>query len=195
MRYSVPQELVDARVWARFAGDELIVTAIGDDGAREVARHQRSVPGTPSICDEHYPPRDDHHRVRTPRATSAYEAAFLALGPGAAAWLAESAAAGTRRIRPKMAEAVALAKLHPTSDVEKALGTAAIAGRFAENDLIRILTYQTGHDDGEPSRAGEHHSLQPGTAAWSNFGITATDRARQVSNDGRRVAHRLRHDR
>ncbi|MEQ7009315.1 IS21 family transposase [Actinopolymorpha sp. B17G11] len=177
VRYSVPHELVDTRVWARFAGDELIVTAIGDDGATEVARHQRSVPGTPSICDEHYPPRDDHHGVRTPRATSPDEAAFLALGPGAAAWLTEAAAAGTRRIRPKMAEAVALAKLHPTSDVDKALGTAAIAGRFAENDLIRILTYQTGHDDGAPSRAGEHHSLQPGTAAWSNFGITATDRA------------------
>lgn len=70
-----------------------------------------------------------------------------------------------------MAEAVALAKLHPAAEVDLALGTAAIAGWFAENDLISILTYQAGRDAGEPSRAGEGHSLQRGTSAWSNFGI------------------------
>jgi transposase len=171
VRYSVPHQLVDTRVWARFHGDELIVTAVGDDGPAEVARHARSTPGSPQIKDEHYPRRENKEGDRTPRATSAEEAAFLALGPGATAWLIEAATAGTRRIRPKMAEAVALAKLHTPTEVDRALGTAAIAGRFAENDLISILTYQAGRPTAEPSQASEHHSLQPGTSAWSRFGL------------------------
>lgn len=174
VRYSVPHELVDTRVWARFGGDELIVTVVGAQGPVEVARHQRSTPGNPVIRTEHYPPRENSDGQRTPRATSPAEAAFLALGPGAAAWLVEAAAAGARRIRSKMAEAVALAKLHPATEVDQALGTAAIAGRFAENDLIRILTHQAGREPAEPTRAGEAHSLQPGTSAWSNFGLATT---------------------
>jgi hypothetical protein len=174
VRYSVPHALADTRVWVRFHGDELIVTAVEDQGPVEVARHQRSTPGSPSIKDEHYPPRPDHHGERAPRATSAEEAAFLGLGPGAAAWLTEAAAAGTRRIRPKMAEAVTLAKLHSPAEVDQALGIAAIAGRFAENDLISILTHNIGRRTAEPTRAGEDHSLQPGTSAWSKFGLPAT---------------------
>ena len=72
-----------------------------------------------------------------PRARTAEEAAFLALGPGAAAWLVEAAATGVRGVRRKMAEAVALAKLHgirPTSTGPS--GTAALAGRFADNDVL-----------------------------------------------------------
>ncbi|WP_030619031.1 IS21 family transposase [Streptomyces fulvoviolaceus] len=172
VRYSVPHHLVDTRVWARFHGDELIVTAVREDSPAEVARHDRSAPGHPSIKAEHYPPRENKEADRTPRATTAEEAAFLALGPGAASWLIEAASAGARRLKPKMAEAVALAKLHSIAEVDRALGAAAIAGRFAENDLISILTYQAGLESIEPSRATEQHSLQPGTAAWSSFGIT-----------------------
>jgi hypothetical protein len=107
----VPHTLADTRVWVRFHGYELIVTAVGDTGPVEVARHRRSTKGNPSINDEHYPPRRDHYGERNPRASSREEAAFLALGPGAASWLVEAAVVGIRRIRPKMAEAVTLAKL------------------------------------------------------------------------------------
>lgn len=175
VRYSVPHHLVDTRVWVRFHGDELIVTTVGDTGPAEVARHQRSTPGNPSINPDHYPPRPEHHQDRKPRPGNAEEAAFLLLGDGAAAWLTEAAAAGTRRIRAKMAEAVTLAKLHPSEEVDRALGIAAIAGRFAENDLIRILTHNLGRDHAEPTRATENHSLQPGTSAWSNFGMPTTN--------------------
>ncbi len=173
VRYSVPHHLVDTRVWARFHGDELIVTAVGDAGPAEVARHQRAQPGHPSIRDEHYPPRSRQSETaeRTPRARTTDEAAFLALGPGAAAWLVEAAAAGVRGVRRKMAEAVALAKLHGVDRVDRALGTAALAGRFADNDLIRILAHQR-DDDAAPTRASETHSLQPGTSAWSRLGTT-----------------------
>ena len=70
-----------------------------------------------------------------------------------------------------MTEAVALAKLHPPGQVDQALGTAAVAGRFAENDVLRILAHQAGRDISKPVRASETHSLQPGTAAWSGFGV------------------------
>jgi hypothetical protein len=71
-----------------------------------------------------------------------------------------------------MTEAVALAKLHPPSQVDQALGTAAIAGRFAENDVLRILAHQAGRTVDKPVvRASETHSLQPGTSAWSGFGV------------------------
>ncbi len=175
VRYSVPHELVDTRVWARFHGDELIVTAVTDTGPAEVARHPRAQPGSPSILDEHYPPRARRSDTedRTPRANTADEAAFLALGPGAAAWLVEAGAAGVRRVRRKMAEAVALAKLHGVAAVDQALGVAALAGRFADNDVIRILAHQRDHDS-EPTRASETHSLQPGTSAWAAFGTTTT---------------------
>jgi transposase len=167
-KYSVPHELIDTRVWARFHGDELVITVIGDGGPVEVARHQRTRPGCPAINDDHYPPSTRGQRI--PKATNPGEAAFLSLGPGAASWLIEAAAAGTRRIRHKMAEAVALAKLHSPAEVDRALGAAAIAGRFADDDLISILDHQAAGHTGQPARPSEHHSLQPGTAVWSRLG-------------------------
>lgn len=184
VRYSVPNHLVDTRVWARFHGDELIVTAVDADGAAaEAARHRRGRPGTPVINPRHYPQRANPGGDRTPRARSAEEAAFLMLGPGAASWLVEAAAAGTRRVRAKMAEAVALAKLHSAQQVDRALGTAAATGRFADKDLLSILDYQAGLADGEPTRATEAHSLQPGTSAWAAFGTTLPSTADTVDGD------------
>ncbi|MDV7246361.1 MULTISPECIES: IS21 family transposase [Rhodococcus] len=174
VRYSVPHQLVDTRVWARFHGDELIVTAVGERGPTEVARHLRGMPGSPVIDDAHYPPREDKDTDRRPKAVNAAEAAFLMIGPGAGSWLVEAAAAGTRRIAAKMAEAVALSKLHTPAAVDRALGTAAVTGRFGEHDLLAILDYQLGGGGAEPTRASETHSLQPGTAAWARFGATGT---------------------
>lgn len=173
VRYSVPHHLIDTRVWARFHGDELIVTAVAADGsAAEVARHARGRAGSPVIDEAHYPPRENKDAERTPKATSAEEAAFLMIGSGAATWLVEAAAAGTRRIKPKMAEAIALAKLYSAAQVDRALGTAALTGRFADADLLSILDYQARHESGQPTRASETHSLQPGTSAWAGFGTT-----------------------
>jgi hypothetical protein len=95
------------------------------------------------------------------------------LGPGAASWLVEAAAAGTRRVKAKMAEAVALSKLYSPAAVDRALGAAAVTGRFADKDLLSILACQDGLGSAEPSRAGEDHSLQPGTSAWAAFGTSS----------------------
>ena len=96
--------------------------------------------------------------------------AFLAIGEGATLWLTEAAAAGASRVRAKMAEAVTLAKLHGARPVDRALGAAAAAGRFAEGDLQSILAHQQRGPAGEPRRASETHSLQPGTSSWAKLG-------------------------
>jgi hypothetical protein len=122
--------LIDERVWARTDGDRLIVVHIdGHQGAKEVARHPLTTPGRPAINDQHYPPRPAGALERKPRARSADEQAFLALGDGAEQWLIKAAAAGTQRVRRKMAEAVDLAKLHSAAEVERALRTCADASR------------------------------------------------------------------
>jgi transposase len=170
VRYSVPSGLIDERVWVRLAGDELVVTHVGAHGPTEVARHRRSVRGRPSIKDEHYPPRPPGALGRVPRARTGQETAFLAIGEGATLWLTEAAAAGATRVRAKMAEAVTLAKLHGAKPVDRALGAAAAAGRFADGDLQSILAHQQRGPTGEPQRASETHSLQPGTSSWAKLG-------------------------
>jgi hypothetical protein len=170
--YSVPCELVDQRVWARTEGDELVVVhADCAQGPREIARHALTTPGQPRICPEHYPPRPPGALERGPRARTSEEAAFLAIGEGAALWLTRAAAAGAARVRRKMAEAVALAKLHGQTEVEEALAAAATAGRFGDGDLASILAHQRAGTVIElPVRASEAQTLQRSTAAWEGFG-------------------------
>jgi hypothetical protein len=98
--------------------------------------------------------------------------AFLALGDGAALWLTEAAATGATRVRAKMGEAVELARLHGDTVVDRALGQAGLAGRFAEGDLAAILTHQATALPGPAGRAGEDHTLAQGTAGWAGFGDT-----------------------
>lgn len=189
VRYSVPPGLIGHEVWVRAEGEELVIVADGgtsthtDTGAGtrrglvEVARHQLSTPGNPRIDLAHYPDHpqtpDGGPRPPRPRAGSAAEAAFLALGPGAHSWLVEAAAAGAQRVRSKMTAAVELAALVGTGPVDEALGIAAAAGRFAEGDLLAIVEHRAG---GQPAAAlviaDEAHSAQPGTAAWASFGTS-----------------------
>jgi hypothetical protein len=52
---------------------------------------------------------------------------------------------------------------------------AAIAGRFADNDLIAILSHHLGRRAALPTRGGEGHSLQLGTSTWSKFGLPTAE--------------------
>jgi transposase len=188
VRYSTPPGLVGTEVWVRAAGDELVIVAdlstlalrpwwapAPPAGLVEVARHALSTPGRPRIELAHYPghPQDPSGAPRppSPRPTSPAETAFLALGPGAEAWLVEAAAAGSVRVRAKMAAAVELAALAGRAEVDAALGAAAAAGRFAEDDLLAIVRHRAA---GAPAAqlvvADEAHSAQPGTSAWEGFG-------------------------
>lgn len=169
--YSVPSRLVDERVWVRADGAELVVVHADDtDGPREVARHELTTPGRPSIRDEHYPPRPAGALERRPSARSAEEQAFLQIGPAAERWLIAAAAAGTTKLRRKLAEAVDLAKLHGPGDVDEALAVAADAGRFGEGDLAAILAHRGAQVIEFPTRASEEQSLQRSTRSWEGFG-------------------------
>lgn len=169
-RYSVPHGWVDQRVWVRVEGDHLVVVATPATGPVEIARHRLVGPGQVSVDPAHYPERRGDPLHREPRARSVAEAAFLAIGTGAAAWLVEAAGAGTRGIEHKMGEAVELTRVFDPAAVDRALGQAATLARFATGDLLSILTTPAS----AVTPAPETHSLQPGTAAWRHIGTTPT---------------------
>lgn len=105
-----------------------------------------------------------------PKAGTLEEQAFLAIGPGAAEWLTRAAAAGAVRLRRKVAEPVALAKLHGPGDVDEALAVAAAAGRFGEDDIAAILAHRDARVIEFPTRASEQSSLQRSTRSREGFG-------------------------
>ena len=169
-QYSVPHRLVGETVWVRRHGEQVVIVHVGVGGPVEVARHQETTAGSPRVLDAHFPPAPAGALDRVPRPKTTAEAAFLALGDGATLWLTEAAAAGATRVRAKMGEAVELARLHGDTVVDRALGQAGLAGRFAEGDVAAILTYQATALPGPAGRAGQGHTLAQGTAGWAGFG-------------------------
>ncbi len=168
--YSVPHCLAGETVWVRRRGEEVIITHVGAHGPAEVARHQVTTPGNPRVDDAHFPPAPEGALQRSPLPANPAEAEFLAIGEGAVLWLKEAGAAGVSRVRAKMANAVALAKLSGAPAVNWALGHAAVYGRFAQGDLASILAHRGGGVPGDTRQASENHSLQAGTDAWKDFG-------------------------
>jgi hypothetical protein len=175
-QYSVPHILVGATVWVRVHGrgtdEQVVIVHVGDAGPVEVARHLRAAPGSPKIADAHFPPAPAGALDRKPKPKNVAEAAFLALGEGACTWLNEAAAAGSTKMRVKMDQALALAKLFDPAEVDWALGHAAVHGRFAEADLASILDHHASARPGgahAEHRAGEDHSLTQGTSAWAGL--------------------------
>lgn len=171
-RYSVPYELITERVWVRVAGDELVVTHVSPTGAREAARHRLTTPGKPRIDPAHYPERTSDPLHPRPRPASSEEAAFLELGDGAERWLILAAASGAERIRTKIRRATELAALVGTSSVDRALGLAAEAGRFADGDLESMIDHLRlmGDRAYELFDGDADDTLQPGTSAWELVG-------------------------
>jgi hypothetical protein len=168
--YSVPDDYVGQEVWVRQQDDEIVIVHVGRDGPQEIARWEPTVPGQPRHNPEHFGPPPEGPLHRTPKARTADEAAFLAIGSGAAQWLIAAAAVGAARIRTKMIAAVALAKIYGPGPVNRALTTAAELQRFADEDLAQLLRHQATAAKGELCRVDGARSLQPGTAAWKGFG-------------------------
>ncbi len=175
-QYSVPHPLVGQPVWVRVHGrgnsERVVIVHVGAAGPVEVARHARATPGSPRLTDEHFPPAPAGALARAPKARNAAEREFLSLGDGARLWLTEAAAAGSTKMRVKMAHAVATAKLVGHGEVDWALGHAAVNDRFAEADLASILAHRAGGEHGPTHRATEDHSLTQGTAGWAALGNT-----------------------
>jgi transposase len=174
VRYSTPDGHQGSKVWCRVTGEELAITARTGHGLVEIARHQLSTPGSPRIRPEHYPHHPDQPLPREPRIRprTELEIAFLDLGEGARRWLVEAGANGVSRIRAKMTRAIELAAVLGASEVDQALGLAAIAGRFAEEDLALICDHLATNAApvGEVVVIDENHSAQPGTTGWEGFG-------------------------
>lgn len=172
-RYSVPNIYSNTKAWVRVVGGELVISttqhqdsSTSGDITMEIARHRLLEPGGASICYEHYPPRPTSPTDRPPKATSAAEAAFLAIGHGAARWLIEAGAVGTRSISAKMVEAVELVGIYGAPIVDEALSTAAMVGRLCSRDLLSILQSRP---SATPTGTSEG-TLQAGTDVWEGFG-------------------------
>lgn len=204
VRYSVPPGHEGRKVWCRVHGDELVIVGrrahpgpsggpdgggpaeqqTGGAGLAELWRHRLSTPGRPRIVESHYPDHPGGNGPRQPRARpqTRAEERFLAIGPGAEAWLIEAAATGAARIRAKMARAIELASLVGAERVDAALGLAAIHGRFGESDLASICDHlaRSSAAAGPAAIADEKHSAQPGTASWA--AIRATPKDRRTTN-------------
>ena len=175
-QYSVPARLLGQVVWVRVHGlgehEQIIIVHVGPAGPAEVARHKRATPGSPRLDDAHFPPPPAGALGRIPKARNESEAAFLMLGDGARLWLTEAAAAGTTKVRVKMAQAVTLAKLFGAAEVDLALGHAAVHARFGHADLASILDHHATGSSSPTHRAGEDGSLTQGTSGWAALGIT-----------------------
>lgn len=133
-RYSVPAHLVGEWVEVAVDGDEVRVFAAG----AEVALHRLQLPGSASICDEHYP-TPPPTGVRALRPVTATERAFLALGPVAETYLRTAAAAGATRLPRMLDDALVLVRSHGDDAVVAALQRAVVFGRFGVDDLRSIL--------------------------------------------------------
>lgn len=174
VRYSTPPGHVGEAVHCRVQGEELVIVGKTANGLREICRHELSTPGQPRIVDAHYPGHEPGNgpKTRQLRPDTEEERAFLALGDGAERWLREAAGTGVARVRSKMAEAVSLACLVGSDLVDRALGTAAMAGRFADGDLASIVTHLESHGAASDLViADEAFSAQTGTGCWEGYGL------------------------
>jgi transposase len=168
-QYSVGQHLLGEQVWVRAHGaghtEQIIIVHNSRQGPVEVARHRRAAPGSPQICDDHFggpvTKQPGQYQLR-PRNDAERE--FLAIGDGARVWLGEAASAGTQKIRAKMEAAVTMAKVAGNTQVDWALGHAAVHGRFGHKDLASILN---AHPPATTQQAGETRSLAQGTRGWA----------------------------
>jgi transposase len=171
-RYSVPHALVDCRVFVREHSGEVVIVSGSGSSARIVATHALLPAGQASIEDSHYPVRKDP-LSREPKATNSAEQRFIDLGDGAKLYLTEAAAAGVRRIEAKMAKAVVLSALHGQDNVDRALGLAAMSGRFRDGDLESILVHSS--QDPVVTRSKDAPSLASSTSHWSRLGQKTTE--------------------
>jgi transposase len=149
-RYSVPSRLRGRRVEAVIFDGQ--VRVYGLDGEL-VAEHPQLGPGEASILDEHYPtPR--RAPSRGPRARTAVEREFLALGEPAEAFIRAGAAAGATMLPKEIAEIVAdVLPAHDPDHVARALTRATRFGRFKAADVRSILAI--GPAAPEPADAGD----------------------------------------
>jgi transposase len=152
-RYSVPNALIGSTV-----------TVLADEAARRLrvigpltgevhAEHPLLAPGETSILDEHYGRARAATPQRAPRARTAAEKDFLALGPVAEQFLTGAAAAGVTRLSAEIGAILTLAAAHGAEPTLAALERAVRFGRWRAADVRSILA--TNGSAPTPRPAGE----------------------------------------
>jgi transposase len=136
-RYSVPSQLIGATVLITVAGTTIrILEPFTGDVAAE---HQLVAPGEVAIADEHYGTSRPDKPRRAPRARTAEEKQFLALGAAATAFLTGAAAAGVSTLAREITQILTLQAAHGDQALIAALERAAEFGRWRADDVRSIL--------------------------------------------------------
>jgi hypothetical protein len=136
-RYSVPSRLIGSTVLLRVTGKQ--VQVLEPFTGELVAGHALVAPGEVSIADEHYGSSRPDRPRRAPRARTAAEKQFLALGDVAAAFLAGAAAAGVSTLAREIGEILTLQAVHGDTAVITALERAVEFRRWRAGDVRSIL--------------------------------------------------------
>ncbi len=136
-RYSVPSKLIGATVLIRVAGGQ--VQILEPFTGEVAAEHQLVAPGEVAILDEHYGGARPDRPRRAPRARTAEEKQFLALGDVAAAFLTGAAAAGVSTLAREISQILTLRAAHGDTALVAALARAAEFGRWRADDVRSIL--------------------------------------------------------
>ena len=105
------------------------------------------------MLDEHYPNARPDRPRRAPRARTATETRFLALGEVAEAFLTGAAAAGVTKLDTEIAQINTLAAAHGEQAVTAALRRAVAFRRWRAVDIGSILA--AGSGVATPRAAGE----------------------------------------
>jgi transposase len=137
-RYSVPNRLI---------GTDVLITVLDRRvhvleplTGEVIADHTLVAPGETSIVDEHYGSTRPDRPRRAPRAKTATEKQFLALGEVAERFLTGAAAAGVANLARELGEILTLRVAHGDAALAAALERAVMFKRWRADDLRSILT-------------------------------------------------------
>jgi hypothetical protein len=136
-RYSVPNRLIGAVVLIAVA--EGRVQVLEPFTGEIVAEHALVAPGEVSIIDEHYGSTRPDKPRRAPRARTAAEKRFLALGEVAETFLTGAAAAGVANLAREIDQILTLHAAHGDQALREALQRAVQFRRWRADDVRSIL--------------------------------------------------------
>lgn len=136
-RYSVPNRLIGATVTLTIAQGR--VQVVERFSGEIVADHAVVAPGEVSILDEHYGSTRPDKPTRAPRAKTATEQRFLALGEVAERFLLGAAAAGVSKLPSELEQILVLLDAHGEPALLAALARAVEFKRWRADDVRSIL--------------------------------------------------------
>ena len=136
-RYSVPNRLIGTTVLLVVTGNQ--VQVMEPCTGEVVAEHAIVAPGEVSIVDEHYGSSRPDKPRRAPRAKTATEKRFLALGEVAERFLMGAAAAGVSKLATELEQILVLHAAHGDPALLTALERAVEFRRWRADDVRSIL--------------------------------------------------------